>query len=267
MAKRSPQGLRTSAGAPKLATMCAMKHRQWILLLVAAAWSCIAQAGPPYVSDDPEPTDKGHYEIYLYTEGASARSGVSGDSGIDFNYGAGDDLQLTAVLPVEYERPDGARSVTGIGNIELAAKYRFLHKADIGWDIALFPRVLLPSASERVGDKHVSLFLPLWLERDWDDWSTFGGGGCSLNHGRESRNFCLAGWALAHQFTPKLQIGAELVHQGADTRDARAFTRLGVGLHYDVSENYHLLMSAGPGLEHAAETGRYAWYAALLLTY
>lgn len=247
--------------------MRGMKRLQRILLPVALAGFGVVHAGPPYVSDDPEPTDRGHYEIYLYTEGVSAHSGVSGDSGIDFNYGAGDDLQLTAVVPVEYERPEDARSVTGVGNIELAAKYRFLHKADTGWDVAVFPRVLLPSASERVGDKHVSLFLPLWVERDWDEWSTFGGAGCALNHGRESRNFCLAGWALAHQFTPQLQLGAELVHQGADTRDARAFTRIGFGLHYDLNENYHLLMSAGPGLEHTAETGRYAWYAALLLTY
>jgi hypothetical protein len=244
-----------------------MKRLQWILLAVAAAWSSGTHAGPPYVSDDPEPTDKGHYEIYLFTQGSSARDSVSGSTGVDFNYGAGDDLQLTAVLPREYERPRDARSVTGIGNIELAAKYRFLHKADIGWDVALFPRVLLPSVSARVGDKHSSLLLPVWVERDWDEWSTFGGGGCAINRGGRSRDFCLAGWAVTHQITPKLRLGAELVHQGADARDAHAFTRLGAGLNYDLSENYHLLLSAGPGLEHASDTGDYAWYAALLLTY
>ena len=245
-----------------------MKQLRLISFPILLLWAVAAPAGPPYVSDDPEPTDKGHYEIYLYTEGANARAGISGDSGIDFNYGAGEDVQLTVVVPAEYDRPEDAHSATGIGNVELAAKYRFLHKSEAGgWEVAVFPRLLLPSASEHVGDKHVALFLPLWVQRDWDEWSTFGGGGCQLNHGRESRNFCLAGWAVTHQITPALQLGVELVHQGADTREARAFTRLGAGVRYDMSENYHLLLAVGPGLENTAATGNYAWYAALLLTY
>ncbi len=49
-----------------------------------------AIAGPPYVSDDPEPTDYGHYEIYLFTDGSTARDGTVGESGIvDFHHGAG----------------------------------------------------------------------------------------------------------------------------------------------------------------------------------
>ena len=245
-----------------------MNRLRSIALLAALTWAVTLHAGPPYVSDDPEPTDNGHYETYLFTQGADARTGASGASGIDFNYGASDDLQLTAVIPVEYEHPEHAHGVSGIGNTELAAKFRFVHNVDAGgWDAAVFPRLFLPSASRRVGDRHFSLLLPLWVEHDWDEWSTFGGGGCVLNPGRESRNFCLAGWAVTHQITPALQLGAEIAHQGADTRDGRAFTRLGAGLRYDVSENYHLLLSAGPGLEHASDTGNYSWYAALLLTY
>jgi hypothetical protein len=44
-------------------------------------------AGPPYRTDDPEPTDYGHYEIYAFTNGIVAEDGTSGASGIDFNYG------------------------------------------------------------------------------------------------------------------------------------------------------------------------------------
>lgn len=235
--------------------------------LLAAAVSLQVCAGPPYFSDDPEPTDRGHYEIYLFTEGVDTRAGTSGDSGIDFNYGGGEDLQLTAVLPVDYDNPRHAPDASGVGNVELAAKYRFLHKDALGWDVAVFPRLTLPSASRGVGDQHASFFLPLWVERDWDEWSMFGGGGCTLNRGDDARDFCEAGWAVTHQITPTLQLGAELAHQGADTRDGHAATRVGVGLRYDLSENYHLLFSAGPGLEHAADTGRYDWYLSLLLTY
>jgi len=234
------------------------------LMLVAAAGS--AKAGPPYQSDDPEPTDDEHYEIYLFANGSHARDGESGVAGLDFNYGAGPDLQLTAVFPFEYDDPDGGGSASGLGNIELAAKYRFLHQDQVGWDIAVFPRAFLPSASPEVGDRHASLLVPIWLQRDFGKWSTFGGGGCVLSRGDDSVDFCLGGWAITHQIAPRLQVGAEIVHSGADTRGGRASTAIGGGLRYDLTENYHVLAYIGPTLQNAAETADYSWYASFLLT-
>jgi len=232
-----------------------------------AVVSGTALAGPPYVSDDPEPTDYQHYEIYLFTNGMNARDGTGGASGIDFNYGAAPDLQLTAALPIAYESPTAGSTVANLGNVELAAKYRFLHQAEIGWDVAVFPRVFLPSASARVGETHASLLLPLWLEKDWGSWSTFGGGGCVINRGGDSQDFCQAGWALTRQVLPNLQLGAEIVHQTADKKGGRASTGIGVGLRYDINENLHLLGYAGPGVQNAAQTARYSWYGSVLFTF
>ena len=221
-----------------------------------------ALAGPPYISDDPEPTDFRHYEIYLFTEGISTADGSGGSSGIDFNYGATADLQLTAVLPIAYE--PGA---TGLGNAELAAKYRFLHQSQDGWDIAVFPRLFLPRGSTQVGERHASLLIPMWLERDWERWATFGGGGCAIDHGAESQDYCIAGWALARQVSSALQIGAELVYQTSPVRGERAATGIGGGLQYDLSKVYHALAYFGPGLQNRDATDRYSWYASLLLTF
>lgn len=226
-----------------------------------------ALAGPPYITDDPDPTEYGHYEVYLFTNGSTARDGFGGASGIDFNYGALPDLQLTAAIPLTYDAPKGGKTVAGIGNIELAAKYRFLHQEDIGWDVAFFPRVFLPSTSHRVGDDHASVLLPIWVGRDWDDWSTFGGGGCVINRGGASQDYCVAGWALTRQILPDLQIGMEVVHATPDTKGDRASTGIGGGIRYDINENYHLLAYAGPGLQNAAETGRANWYLSILFTF
>jgi hypothetical protein len=241
--------------------------RRFILLFFLSVLPGSAQAGPPYVTDDAEPTDYQHYEIYLFTQGTNLRGGTSGASGLDFNYGATPDLQLTAVFPVAYVSPRGGSTVAGLGNIELAAKYRFLHRADIGWDVAVFPRLFLPSGSTLVGEKHFSLLLPVWLEKDWNDWSAFGGGGCVINRGGGSKDFCLAGWALTRQVLPELQLGAELVHRTADTKGGRATTAVGAGLKYDINDNYHLLAYAGPGLQNAAVTDRYSWYASVLFIF
>lgn len=237
------------------------------LVLAISGFADIAVAGPPYVSDDPQPTEFRHYEIYVFASGTSARDDANGAAGIDFNYGATPNLQLTAVFPAAYQRSRDANSVSGVGNIELAGKYRFLRKDTIGWDIAVFPRIFLPSSSARVGENHYSLLLPVWLEKDGDRWSTFGGGGCVINRGGDSRDFCLAAWAFTRQVSPKLQLGAEIVHKTADSGDGRASTGVGAGLRYDLNGHYHLLAYGGPGLQNIAETGRYSWYASMLLTF
>jgi len=242
-------------------------HGALACLAVLVLLSGTAIAGPPYISDDPEPTDYRHYEIYLFLSGTNTESGTSGATGIDFNYGAAPDVQLTAVLPLDYQTGSGASDAVGLGNIELAAKYRFLHQADIGWDVAVFPRVFLPSAANTVGERHASFLLPLWFEHDWDRWSTFGGGGCTIDRGDGAKDSCLAGWALTRQVLPDLQLGAEIVHQTATTKGGRDTTGIGFGLRYDLNDTYHLLAYAGPGLQNAATTDRYTWYASILFTF
>jgi len=224
-------------------------------------------AGPPYLSDDPEPTDYQHYEIYAFANGDVGDDDSGGEAGIDFNYGATPDLQLTAVLPAAYTRPSGGPSDVDLGNIELAAKYRVLHQEDVGLDVAVFPRVFLPAGSAQVGERHTSFLLPIWLEKDWGKLSSFGGGGCIFNRGGNSRDFCLVGWAMTYQLLPKLQLGGEVFHQTADTVGGRGNTIVGAGMKYDLSDNYHLLGYIGPTAQNAAETNRYIWYASVLFTF
>jgi hypothetical protein len=234
------------------------------MFLTAAA---PALAGPPYVTDDPEPTDYRHFEIYAFTSGTAARGGTEGETGIDFNYGAAPDLQLGTTWTFDYRAPRQGETDWGLGNVELGAKYRFLHQDDFGWDVSVYPQLLLPGASARVGEPHASLFVPIWVQKDWGKWSTFGGGGCALDNGGGSKDWCLAGWALTRQVAPKLNLGIEIYHDTPDLRGGRASTSLGAGAIWDLSENYHLTVSFGPGIQNAVETNRYTWYAAILSTF
>lgn len=237
------------------------------VLAIAALVEAAAWAGPPYFTDDPVPTDKGHYEIYAYADALRASGGTESDAGIDFNYGGARDLQLTAVLPFSREQPHGEPSSRGLSNIELAAKYRFLHQEDAGWDVAVFPRAILTSASSAVGEQHVAWQLPIWVGRDTSRWSTFGGGGCVLNHGGTSRNYCFAGWALTKKLNERTHLGAEVFHQSADSTASRPTTFAGVGVTYDAREHLHLLAYGSGGLQNAASEHQYSWYAALLFTF
>ncbi|HEX3342617.1 MAG TPA: transporter [Pseudolabrys sp.] len=241
--------------------------RSFLVCAILGALLRPAFAGPPYVSDDPEPTDYKHFEIYAFSNGTTTKSATDGEAGIDFNYGAAPDLQLTATLPSGFDRPAGGKAVVGLGNIELAAKYRFLHQATFGLDVAIFPRVFLPSGSGKIGDNHTSLLLPLWVQKDWgSQWSTFGGGGCVVS-GQSSQDFCLMGGVLAYQILPKLQIGIELFHQTADASGTPATSSLGLGVKYDLNDTFHLLAYVRRGIQDTDQTDQLSWYTSVLFTF
>jgi hypothetical protein len=226
-----------------------------------------AFAGPPYVSDDPEPTDYKHFEIYTFNGGTAARGDLGGATGIDFNYGAAPDLQLTATLPTGFDRPASGGTGVGLSNVELAAKYRFLHQDSFGLDVSVFPRVFLPSPAKNIGNNTASLLLPVWVQKDWSGgWSAFGGGGCVVN-ARSSQNFCLTGGVITYQLLPKLQLGVEVFHQTADSNGTPASSSVGLGVRYDVSDAYHLLGYVRRGIENTDETDQYSWYASVLFTF
>ena len=246
----------------------ALKMKAGFAALMLAIFISPALAGPPYVTDDPEPTDEGRYEIYAFTGGSKTADGIGGQAGIDFNYGGAKDLQLTAVVPLAFESSTGGLVLFGLGDIELAAKYKFLHEEGFGFNVAIFPRLFLPTSSDpALGNRHASLFIPLFAQKDWGEWSLFGGGGCTLNRGGSAQNFCQEGVVVTRRITSSLQIGAELYHQAPDQRGGRQSSGLGFGAIYDIDEHHHLLASAGPGIQNAATTNQATWYVAMLFTY
>jgi hypothetical protein len=232
---------------------------------LALACATPALAGPPYVTDDPEPTDLHHWEIYQFTEGVHTPGDTGGEAGLDLNYGAARDLQLTAVVPLGYDISD--HGGTGMGSVELAAKLKLLHQDASGLDLAIFPRLFLPTPEARFGPRHVNLLLPVWAGRDFGHWSVFGGGGYTLNPGADQRNFWTSGVAVTRQVSERLTFGGEVYHQGPDATDARAFTGLNLGVTYQMTPHWALLASGGPGIQNARDQGRYDVYLALEATY
>ena len=91
-----------------------------LLAIAGSAW-----AGPPYQTDDPEPTDLGHWEIYNFATLDGRGIDYDGTAGLDLNYGAANGVQLTATLPLAFSHsPDRGRR-SGTGDVELAGKYAF----------------------------------------------------------------------------------------------------------------------------------------------
>ena len=232
-------------------------------MLLSVAWP--AMAGPPYVTDDPEPTDAGKWEIYGFATGTSFDHGVDGESGFDVNYGGAKDLQLSAVVSLGYNHNTGSDAHVGFADTELGAKYRFLHQSDGSWmpDLSLFPKIELPTGNGRFGSGRVGFSIPFWAQKDFGGWSVFGGGGWALNPGVGNRNYGFGGIAVTRQVAKTLLLGGELYHQTADATDTRSSTGLGLGASWQIDPKWSLIGSGGPLVGHLAQTGRYAFYLAL----
>jgi len=219
-----------------------------------------AWAGPPFLTDDPEPTEKGRWEIYAPLLEADGTGGeFEGSAGVEINYGAARDVQVTLGLPVQIDRsPEG--SEWGAGDVAVSVKYRFVHREDIGLSIAVFPGVTLPTA--RHGSGVVTAYLPVWFQKDSGPWTVFGGGGYAINPGDGNRNFATGALAVSRQVTPDLSLGVEAERQGSETVDGHPATRLGVAAIYRLAAPIRLLASAGPTFEDdGSETGFHAFLA------
>lgn len=239
-----------------------------LAVCLAALAATPAFAGPPYITDDPEPTERGHWEIYSFAAGTHVEGATSGEAGLDLNYGGAKDLQLTLVIPAAFDRANGETHV-GMGVVEAAAKLKILHQDETGWrpDVAIFPRLFLPTAPARFASRHANLLLPIWAGKDFGPWAVFGGGGYQLNPGAGNRDFWTGGLAVTRQVNKRLNLGAEITHRSRDAENGRDFTGANLGVIYKLTDHWSLLASGGPGLQNARTEGRYTFYVSLKADY
>ena len=219
-------------------------------------------AGPPYLTDDPVPTDTGHWEIYAFAPAKDAAR-PSTPMRIDLNYGPMKGVQLTATLPLSFSHVP-AMAGRGTGDVELGVKYRFFHDEKRGLSAAIFPRVILPTAA-MAPDEKTRLLLPLWLARTLP-----GGPACSaaaairLIPGVGNRDFWQAGLAVTQEslrgcrWAPNLPAGGRRGWWDLQTR-------AGLGGIMKLAAHYALLISGGPTWADR-RTGYHA-YAALGLNF
>jgi hypothetical protein len=248
-------------------------YRAMALGYLATAFALVnssALAGPPFATDDPEPTAYGHFEIYFYSEGTHTANDTSGAlPGIEINYGAAPNLQISIAVPLAYDKGAQHSTLYSYGATELGAKYRFIQEDDDGWrpQVSVYPSVEIPIGdTDRpvgIGGGHARAFLPLWLQKSCGPWTTFGGGGYWLNPGRDDRDYWFAGWTLQRQVTSNFALGLEVFHQTRDSISGRDSTGTNLGALYDLSDRSHLVGSVGTGLQNRKTTNELDYYAAI----
>jgi hypothetical protein len=217
-----------------------------LLAATVPAWG-----GPPFTSDDPEPVEYRHWEVYIASQRAHDPNGTTGTlPQLEVNYGLAPNLQVHVIAPRAFAAPAGASRNYGYGDTELGVKYRFFEEADSRPQIGVFPLVELPTgdSARGLGSGHPQAFLPVWLQKSFGSWMTYGGGGYWINRGTDNRNWWFTGWLIQRQVRPGLAVGAEVFHETAQVVGGRADTKMNFGVIWDLSESHHLMASLGPRL-------------------
>jgi hypothetical protein len=276
--KTSPQkiskgGLRMAKGGT-MHWRARTRQAATAIMGTAAALGVVATAlaGPPFRTDDPVPVDYQHWEIYAFAQGTQASGSKDGVSpGIEVNYGILPNTMVHLILPAaSYASADGQTS-WGYGDTELGVKYRFLDGGPNGSGVIVgtFPLVVFPTGNEHIGlgSGHTQAFLPIWLQKNFGSWTTYGGGGYWINPGSGNKDYWFVGWLLQRQVTDHLALGGEVFYQTADAVDSVDSTGFNLGGIYDFSEHQHLLFSAGTGIQNANQTNRFSYYLGYQLTF
>jgi len=212
------------------------------------AVSAAASAGPPFFTDDPEPVAFKHWEVYLASTLSRKKDGSSATAPhVEVNYGAHPGLQLHVIAPAAYDRPEGGPASYGYGDTELGAKVRFVEETDLRPQAGTFPLVEAPTGDSRrgLGSGRAQVFLPLFLQKSWGPWTTYGGGGWWLNPGAGNKDWFYAGWLLQRDFSKYVTLGGEVFHRTPDTADGESGTGFTGGGQVNFTERHHLLFSAG----------------------
>jgi hypothetical protein len=230
-------------------------------MIVTATFIDSVWAGPPFITDDPEPVEYRHWEInYALTE--SWRNGeISANiPALDINYGASPDLQLHVQPRYSYEKTvNGSRF--GIDDTELGAKYRFWtsqHDTS-STSAAIYPMVQLPTGDTRLGPSRgqKQSFLPLWVQHDNETWTVYGGAGYRINPGTGNKNSFFTGAAALYRLSQKLQLGGELFHETPTAIGDEGTAGFNLGGAYSLTSDCNFLFSAGRARDSTNERSIY----------
>ena len=235
-----------------------------LALLPLLLWAPLPlRAGPPYVTDDPEPVALRHGELYLGSQLAHDDEGWSGTlPHVEANYGAAPDLQLHIIAPLSFTRPPGGAFAYANGNVEIGAKYRLVAETDSRPQIGVFPLVETPTGdrAKGLGDANTPVFLPIWLQKTLGKWQSYGGGGSWFNPGTGNRDYLQLAWQAQYNVDERWSPGAEIFYLTPRTDDGSARVSFNAGLVVNLTGRHHLLASIGRDLRGPTLTQTYLAY-------
>jgi len=232
-------------------------------LFFAAALSPALRAGPPFFTDDPVPVNLRNWEFYLASQHFVVGHDVSGTlPHVEVNYGAVTNVQLHLIMPMAYAKPRGLPFQYGPGDFELGVKVRFVGETRSRPQIGTFPHIDVPAGSPArgLGSGHVQVFLPVWLQKSWGPWTTYGGGGYWINPGPGNKSYWVVGWEAQRDLSKRITVGAEITANSSKAPGETGETGFNLGALLSVGKGQIFMVSAGRDLHGPSHFYAYAAY-------
>jgi hypothetical protein len=226
-------------------------------------------AGPPILTDDTGTPGPGKWETNLgFTVEKRRDTTLYNTPALDLNYGVGDRIQLNYSVSwiVMHASDEGTKN--GLGNSEVAVKWRFLDEDKNGLALSVYPRFIfnnpVSSADRGLVDKGTVFRLPLQMEKKI--------GMIIINPeiGHDFRQEGGGQWLYALALKYDEIKGIEALAEVFGTAD-NSFKNTGnvfnIGIRRDVSENVSLHASAGRSLRQAPDQPKLLSYVGLQLRF
>jgi hypothetical protein len=215
-----------------------------IWLLLATDFS---RAGPPFVTDDPEPPAPSGWEINVpfILERTPGKTEMDAPL-FDFNYGL-PNIQLKLEFPIEVIRDDSSGTVAGIGDLLLGVKWRFFNNEKSQFQLGIYPQLLVPTGDHArgVGEGQTAFVLPLLAQKSWEKWTVYGNIGYWWRGAHETRDYFYAGAVLEREINQQLELGVELFGKSPKERGGRSELAFNIGGTWKLKEHLNLLFSGG----------------------
>jgi hypothetical protein len=204
-----------------------------------------ADAGPPFLTNDPGTPGNGNWEINIGTMQTLERGAGSYQlPQIDLNFGVGDRVQLTYEVPYVVQVRDGSPHTSGWSNAYPGVKWRFFDQGEGGWQLSTFPQFETAgsAAAQRTGiaEPGARLLLPLELARGVGPFSVNLEAGYYVQGVPER----ILGLVVGHAVTPRLELDAEMYNDHVLGSATESVT-LDLGARYRLSRSFILLFMAG----------------------
>jgi hypothetical protein len=238
-----------------------------ILIIILLIFPQILTAGPPFLTDDPDPVQYKHWEYYISSQNTfnhSPHISIGTLPHFEVNYGLVPNIQVHLIMPINYNYTPSRFTDYGYSDTELGVKYRFVKETENCPEIGTFPLLEIPTVkSNALSTGRTQLFVPVWVQKSWGKLTSYGGCGYWINPGTDNKNWFFSGIQSQYDFTKFLSLGTEVYYHTADARDTKPSSGFNVGGFLNFSKKFHFIFSAG----HSITNGNYATaYAGLLWT-
>lgn len=236
-------------------------------LAITLGFGSPAQAGFPFLTDDPGTQGTGKVELDLFLQYSRFKGGSTGSlPGVSFAYGITDNFDLTLGIPVAMTQVNGVGTNMGLGDVSAGFKFRFLEEDTEGWRpaIAFAPSVIFPSGSQArgTGAGYTRAFLPVWFGKTAGDWSFFAGGGLNINQatvaGVRQTNWWYTGLGITYQINDDWMVGSEVYYTSPVSKTAKNLVGFNVGVVYALAKGHNLMATVGRNVVNAETTNQFS---------